>query len=407
MTIMPWLTALLSCVFAQIHQSAEINTLSPEEKQAGWKLLFNGRDLEGWTTSGDPDAWGVRDGELIIVRPGSGWWLRTDRTYRNFELVLEFNLSEGANSGVGLRGSAYGDPAFTGFEIQIYDSHGDRPAVNGCGAVYNAIAPETQAVRPAGQWNTYRIRCVDDTLDVWLNDEHIHKAQKLDDRGFFRRTDQALPLQDRYPTGYISLQDHGQPVRFRNLKILDLSPDPDPGGYVELFNGKDLDGWFARGGGTWSVGKREIEGGATIGRDGPGHLFSEKTYTNFELRAFVRVNTRGNSGLYFRTIPRPEDPDTWPLGYEAQVDQHDPKNFTGCIYDRAWPEHLDGPITRDNAWFDYRIRAVGDRIQTWINGVPMVDAHLNDFDEGHFALQTHHRGNEVMYRDVRVREITQ
>ncbi len=378
---------------------------SAQQAGPGWVELFNGDNLEGWTASGDLAAWGVEGGELVIQNPGQGWWLRTDKTYRDFELVLDFNVSEGANSGLGLRGSAHGDPAFTGLELQIYDNFGDEPDVNTCGAIYNAIAPATNAVRPAGEWNSYRVRLVGDTLDVWLNGEHIQRGQKLDDRGFFRSRDQKLPLRDRYSTGYISLQDHGQEVRYRNIRIKDLSPDPDAGGYRPLFDGKTTDGWFARGGGTWTIGQRDLEGGAVIGRDGPGHLFSDKTFGDFELRAFAKVNTRGNSGLYFRTVPNADNPDSWPTGYEAQVDQHDPKNFTGCVYDRAWPENADGPITRDDAWFDYRIRAVGDRVQTWINGVPMVDARLSDFDEGHFALQTHHRGNEIMYRDVRVRVI--
>ncbi len=371
----------------------------------GWVDLFNGETLAGWTTSGDINAWGVEGDELVIKNPGRGWWLRTDKTYRDFELLLDFNVSEGANSGLGLRGSAHGDPAFTGFEVQIYDNHGDDPSLNTCGAVYNAIAPTTTAVKPAGQWNSYRVKLIGDTLNVWLNGQHIQRDQKLDDRGMFRNANQPLPLSDRYPTGYISLQDHGQPVRYRNIRIKDLSPDPDASNFKPLFDGKTTKGWFAKGGGTWTVGQREVEGGAVIGSNGPGHLFSEKTYQDFELRAFAKVNTRGNSGLYFRTIPRPEDPDTWPLGYEAQVDQHDPKNFTGCVYDRAWPAHTSSPITRDNAWFDYRIRAVGDRVQTWINGVPMVDTSLEDFEKGHFALQTHHQGNQVMYRDVRVRVI--
>ena len=401
-----WLVVAL-CAWVPVGGASadQPNTLSDAQLAQGWTLLFNGRDLQGWTTSGDINAWGVREGELVIRKPGSGWWLRTDRMYRDFELTLEFNLSEGANSGLGLRGSARGDPAFTGFEVQILDSAGDDPAIDGCGAVYNAITPTTQAVNPPGEWNTYRVRVQGDTLDVWLNGRHIHDHTALDDRGFFRHEDQLLPLRDRYTTGYISLQDHGDAVRFRNIKLLDLSVDPDPGGYTELSNGRDLDGWTSLGGGTWSVGEHEILGGAIIGRDGPGHLFTKESFGDFELRAMVRVNEHGNSGLYFRTIPRPQDPDSWPLGYEAQVDQHDPKNFTGCVYDRAWPEHVEGPITRDGAWFDYRIRAVGNRIQTWINGVPMVDARLDDFKEGHFALQTHHPGNEVMYRDLRVREM--
>ena len=64
------------------------------------------------------------------------------------------------------------------------------------------------------------------------------------------------------------------------------------------------------------------------------------------------------------------------------------------------------PITRDNAWFDYRIRAVGNQVQTWINGVEMVQATLDAFPAGHFALQTHHKGNEIMYRDIQVRDIS-
>jgi hypothetical protein len=62
-------------------------------------------------------------------------------------------------------------------------------------------------------------------------------------------------------------------------------------------------------------------------------------------------------------------------------------------------------ITRDNAWFDYRVRVVGDHIRTWINGVPFVDAHLDQYDSGHLALQGHHEGNVIEFRDYRVLEL--
>ncbi len=120
------------------------------------------------------------------------------------------------------------------------------------------------------------------------------------------------------------------------------------------------------------------------------------------MRALVKVNERGNSGLYVRVRPNPQANNPWPIGYEAQVDQHDPKNFTGCIYNEAWPTYIKGPITQDNAWFDYRIRAEGDRIRTWINGVPMVDTFLDTHSAGHFALQGHHQGNVIEFRDIRV-----
>jgi hypothetical protein len=385
--------------------SAQHNRLSDAERDSGWVLLFDGRSLDGWTTSGNRDAWLVQDGELHTTGQG-GWWLRTEKRYRDFELALDFNVPENGNSGVGLRGSATGDPAFTGMEVQIYDNHGDEPAVHTCGAVYNAIAPASTAVNPAGAWNTYRIRLVGDTLDVWLNGERIHEGQKLDDRGFFRSPDQPMPLNARLTTGYISIQDHGNPVRFRNIKVRDLSPDPDTGGFEPIFRGpEDLFGWEAKGNGTWNAAKDDAGAVNLTGRDGPTHLYSPERYTDVEVRAFVRVNTRGNSGIFVRSDPPPNNPASWPLGYEAQVDNHDPRNWTGCVYAKAHPDgdYQQTLLTRDNAWFDYRVRVEGTRIRTWVNGVAMVDAELDEFEEGHIALQGHHPGNVVDYREIEVR----
>lgn len=370
-----------------------------QETDTSWKPLFNGEDLTGWVSTGEPDAWGVENGEIVTVKPGTGGWLRTDRMFRDFELTIDFFMPEGGNSGLGLRGSSGGDPAFTGFEIQMLDTHGEEPGLRNCGAVYEAVAPARMSVNEPGEWNTYRVMLTGDTLNVWLNGEPIHIDTKLDDRGFYRSEENPLPLNTRATTGYIAVQDHGHAFRYRNIKIRDLSIDPEPAGMVQLAPGH-IDGWFSRDAGEWT-----FENGAIVGRNGPGHLFTEKSYTDFELRALVKVNTNGNSGLYFRTVPSEQEGFPWPTGYEAQVDQHDPKNYTGCIYNRAWPESNGGPITEDNAWFDYRIRAEGDHIRTWINGVPFVDTELTDFSEGHFALQSHHPGNEIMYKDVRVLEL--
>lgn len=370
----------------------------PASSGAGWVDLFNGSDLTGWHATGDIDAWTVAGGEIAGLGSGRGGWIQTDKMYRDFELYLEFNVPPEGNSGVGLRGSSVGDPAFTGMEVQILDTFGKEPTLTFCGAVYDAIAPTEMAVKPAGEWNAYHIRLVGDTLNVWLNGKHIQQDQRLDSRGFVHTQDVVSPLMDRLTTGYISLQDHGDPVHFRSIRVKDLSADADPGDFEAIFNGQDLTGWTQRGGGSWTA-----EDGTLVGRDGPGHLFTDATWGDFEFRAFVKVSEHGNSGMYLRTVPRPEDPNTWPLGYEAQVDNHDPRNFTGCIYDRARPVGHDGPLTRDEAWFDYRVRAVGNHIQTWINGVAMVDTTLDNFAEGHMALQTHNPGNVIMYRDIQVR----
>ncbi len=374
-----------------IYLSISVATSQTKVPEPGFTSLFDGASLSGWEATGNVNAWAVENGELI-VKPAGGGWLRTDKQYRDFDLRLDFYLPPKGNSGVALRASSNENPAFSGMEIQVYDTYGKEPYPGACGAIYDAIAPNESALHEPGSWNTYRMVLSGDTINVWLNGKHIHNNEKLDQRG----TGQGLALKDRLKTGYIALQDHGDPIRYRNIRIKDLSPDPDPGGFRPLIK-NDLSNWFATGGATWVV-----ENGTLVGRDGPGHLFTKERYGDFEIRAHVKVNENGNGGLYFRTVPHPDDADRWPIGYEAQVDNNDPKQFTGAIYDRSWPDAL---VTRDDSWFDYRIRAQGDHIQTWINGQPMVDTHLDKFDSGHIALQSHHLGNEIMWRDIQVRDL--
>lgn len=369
------------------------------DNQSGnnWVALFNGNDLTGWTSHGEIDAWGVRDGELVTLKPGKGRWIRTEKMYRDFELKLDFWMPKGGNSGVGIRGSSNGNPAFSGFEIQILDTYGEEPANHTCGSVYTAITASPMAVHPSGEWNTYHIKVIGDKVNVILNGVTILNEELLDDRGYFRSPKNPLPLNARATTGYLSLQDHGHAFRFRNIQIKDLSSDPEPTGMISLI---ELEHWFPEDKAQWSN-----EGGSLIGYKGPGHLFTNRTFTNFELRALVKVNEHGNSGIYFRAKPNPNPDVPWPIGYEAQVDNHAEKNFTGAIYDIAWPKKVDTPITRDDAWFDYRIRAEGDHVRTWINGKLMVDTKLSEYESGHIAVQGHHEENVIEFRDLRIIEL--
>lgn len=399
---LPALT-LFAALSTALPAAAQHNTLTEAEFDDGWKLLFNGQNLTGWTPTGNAVAWGVADGN-IECRPGGGGWLRTVDQYRDFELLLDFKIGENGNSGLGIRASSTGDPAFTGMELQIYDSFGDEPVRNGCGAVYNAIAPRTQAVKEPGQWNTYRVLLVDDVINVWLNDQHIHVDEKLDGRGIVHREEDKSPLQSRIKSGYIAMQDHGNGAYFRNIKIrpidvhpLDRIPDAGESQWTDIFNGRNLDGWHVRGDGKWSV-----EGGVLVGRDGVSHLYSDGEYENFELRAKTWINKKGNSGLYFRANPPQNNPDSWPDGYEAQIDHNDPKNFTGSLYAKAWPEKL---ITREEEWFDYNVRCVGNDIWIAINGQTMLKTSRDEFDAGHIALQGHHPGSEVRWRDIQIRPL--
>ncbi len=375
------------------------NAATKPANESGWAQLLNNKDLTGWSSQGDLDAWGVVNGELVTLKPGQGHWIRTDRMYRDFELMLDFWMPKGGNSGVGIRGSSNGDPAFTGFEVQILDTNGQEPEDHTCGSIYTAITASEMAVNPAGQWNTYHITVVGDTINVVLNGINVIHNESLDERGYFRSPDSPLPLNTRATTGYISLQDHGHPFRYRNIKIKDLSPDPEPAGMLPLID-ENLDNWFSEDNAVWTN-----ENGSLVGRKGPGHLFTEASYTDFEMRALVKINDHGNSGMYFRVKPNPDPNNPWPIGYEAQVDNHDPKNFTGVVYDKAWAADVSKPITRDNAWFDYRVRVEGNHIRTWINGQPMVDAQLSEFKSGHLAVQGHHDGSVIEYRDIRIIEL--
>src|SRR5262249_3285104 len=130
---------LAAFMFAACVAAAQPDTLTDQEKAEGYALLFDGKTLEGWTTSGDLSACCIeqdKDGaDLTMAKPGKGWWLRTKKMYRDFDLTLDFDVAKGKNSGVGLRGSSVGDPAFTGMEIQIFGNQGEKPTITSCGSV--------------------------------------------------------------------------------------------------------------------------------------------------------------------------------------------------------------------------------------------------------------------------------
>jgi hypothetical protein len=347
---------------------AQPNTLSDQETADGYALLFDGKTLEGWTTSADLSAWGIEQEKegavLTMAKPGNGWWLRTTKMYRDFDLTLDFDVAKGKNSGVGLRGSSVGDPAFTGMEIQIFGNQGEQPTITSCGSVYDAIAPTAMPLKDGGQWNTYRIKLVGDTLNIWLNGEQVHNDQKLDARGYTHKPEDKNPLNTRCPTGFISLQDHGDKVRFRNIKIKDLSRDKDLGGFEAIFNGKDTTGWTTRP--TDKDGKWRVEDGVLVGEK--GGLTTTRTWKDAEFRCLI-CGTKGAEGLVGLT-------------------------FTDAL----------APIKGDGAWHDYRLRCRGTKVQAWLDGNPVVGGPSEANGEGgQFILAA--RGGAIQFKDVQAREL--
>jgi hypothetical protein len=183
----------------------------------GFVEMFNGEDLSGWTTDGN---WIVEDDNVITLkpRPGEhGWkryddYLRTERKYGDFVLDLEFKFNKGGNSGVFLRIGDPEDHVSSGFEVQILDTHGkEKLTHHDGGGVIKTQAPSKNKMKPAGEWNRYVITLKGDHLQVELNGERIIDL-RLDETG----------LKDRPSEGYISFQDEGKRVWYRNVRIKEL-----------------------------------------------------------------------------------------------------------------------------------------------------------------------------------------
>ncbi|GBC92978.1 hypothetical protein HRbin15_01461 [bacterium HR15] len=203
------------------------NQLSEEEQKAGWKLLFNGKDLSGWTIVDLPDAWTVEEGTLVCTGKGGGM-IYAEGVYKNFELKLDFKVSPGGNSGVFLRVWDKNDPVQTGIEVQILDSYGkEKPTRHDCGAIYDVQAPTENAVKPAGEWNTFHIICHDSHITVYLNGKKVNEID-LSRWTEAHRNPDGTPNKFKYPynqmtrPGYIALQNHGNKIWFRNIKIKPL-----------------------------------------------------------------------------------------------------------------------------------------------------------------------------------------
>ncbi|MFP4171903.1 MAG: DUF1080 domain-containing protein [Candidatus Hydrogenedentota bacterium] len=179
--------------------------------------MFNGKDLSGWNTTGN---WIVEEDNVITLkpRPGEqGWqrygdYLTTERKYGNFILELEFKFEENGNSGVFLRVGDPKDQVENGIEVQILDTHGkENVGPHDCGGVINTAAPSKNMVKPAGEWNRYRITVIDNRLKVVLNGEQIIDLDLSESA-----------MKDRPSEGYISFQDEAKRVWYRNVRIKEL-----------------------------------------------------------------------------------------------------------------------------------------------------------------------------------------
>jgi hypothetical protein len=218
---------------AEVNGAEAPNTLTDQEKKDGWKLLFDGKDLTGWHNFKKNDVrpgWQVKDGTLACVNPKNASDLCTADKYDWFELSLDYNISEGGNSGIIYHITDEAGAVWaTGPEFQLQDNqHAHDPQL--CGWLYQLYKPEIDpktgkpldATKPAGQWNNIRLIISPDKCEHWVNGVKYFEY-KLGSEDFNKRVAASkfasMPHFAKSDTGYIALQgDHGQ-VTFRNIKI--------------------------------------------------------------------------------------------------------------------------------------------------------------------------------------------
>lgn len=214
----------------------ELNTLTAKEKKAGWKLLFNGTTTEGWHTYLQKDAsaaWKVQDGALALDQEAKkngapGGDLVTNEEFENYELTLEWKISEGGNSGIIF--GVHEDPQLkatylSGPEMQVLDDakhpDGKYPKHNS-GDLYDLKKSEKNAVKPVGEWNKVKILKKNGKLTFWLNGvKTVETTMGGEEWNTLVANSKFKTWKDfgKYPKGHLALQDHGNEVWYRNIKI--------------------------------------------------------------------------------------------------------------------------------------------------------------------------------------------
>lgn len=223
---------LATLVMGHAGAAEPANKLTDAEAKAGWKLLFDGETTKGWRSykkDSISNGWKVVDGALTRAAGGAGDIITTDK-YDAFELSIDYKISKGGNSGIMYHVTEEANtPWMTGPEIQIQDNKdGHDPQL--AGWLYQLYQPAKDektgkpidATKPAGEWNTLVILITPEKCTHTMNGvkyvEYVKGSKDWDERVEKSKFGK-MPLFGKATNGYISLQDHGNEVAYRNIKI--------------------------------------------------------------------------------------------------------------------------------------------------------------------------------------------
>lgn len=398
----------------------------------GFVALFNGEDLAGWKglvgnpkkrremsreelakaqakTDEDMRAhWKVVDGALCF--DGKGHSLCTAKDYGDFEMLVDWKIEKGGDSGIYLRGTP---------QVQIWDTANRGVGAQvGSGGLYNnkkgASKPSKSADKPVGEWNTFRIIMTGEKVTVYLNGVLVVKNVVMEN--YWERD---KPI---YPNGQIELQSHGSLLYFRNVFIREitnkLTEQEKADGFKLLFNGENLRGWQGN-----TKGYVAKDGMIVVEpKLGGGNLYTAQEYGDFIMRFEFKLTSGANNGLGIRT---PMNVNAAYQGMELQILDNTaskyknlkPYQFHGSIYGVVSAKR--GYLKPVGMWNFQEVIAKGKQITVKLNGTTIVDADIQKAstpetmdgrdhpglkrDKGYIAFCGH--GDKLAFRNLRIKTL--
>jgi hypothetical protein len=405
----------------------------------GFVSLFNGVDLTGWKalvenpvarakmTDAQLDAaqkaanektkgdWIVKDGLLVFT--GHGDNLATDKKYADFEMYVDWKITEKGDAGIYLRGTP---------QVQIWDtSRRDVGAQVGSGGLYNNQKHESKPLVVAdnkiGEWNRFHIIMKGEKVTVYLNGILVTDNIPLENYW-----DRNLPI---FPKEQIELQAHGTYVAYKNIYLREiptnepyvLSDEEKKQGFNLLFDGTNLDQWTGN-----TTGYIVKNGSVEVNPDasGGGNLYTKEEYSNFVYRFEFQLTPGANNGIGIRA---PLEGDAAYEGMEIQVlDNEAPVykdlhvyQYHGSVYGVIPAKR--GYLLPTGEWNKEEIVAKGNKIKVTLNGTVILEGDIKqaskNFKEtadhnnhpglsrnsGHIGFLGH--GDVVRFRNMRVKKI--
>ena len=426
-----------------------------------WVELFDGKTLNGWEQKGGKALYAVEDGQIVgktvLKTPNS--FLCTKQFYSDFILELEFKVDPQLNSGVQIRSNSfpeYMDGRVHGYQVEIDPS--DRAYSAGIydearrGWLYSLKDnPKAQKAFKSGQWNTFRIEAIGDTIKTWINDvpaSHLYDTRTL--------------------TGFIALQVHGVggskekegiEVRWRNIRIITDSPashaKPMPlpvnsmdnklasleKGLRFLFDGKTTTGWRgAKLDGFPKQGWVAKDGVLTVLESGGGEsaaggdIVTVDKYSDFELQLDFKLTPGANSGIKYFVDPELNKGPGSSIGLEyqllddqrhkdARLGNHEGSRALTCLYDLIEADNYSKHPNPIGQWNHAKVISKGDHVEHWLNGRKVLEYErktpefrqlvqeskyktwpgFGEWEKGHILLQDH--GNTVSFKNIKIREL--